>query len=430
MYRSAHAIDQTLRWYAINAASFCRYVALEPSFGGRPIGALRLRFPDGRLPAKVKRGGGLTARPAVLLLAGLHGDELMLPDILMDFVERLFFRRSAWPINYEYWADDSATGGNGTRWLGREVKVWDAQVVEKIRQTLDLVILPLANPDGRELVLGNRADAMNTGRKNQRPTAFPPHIGVDLNRNFSLPRAHGIRHAYGPVPGAAGQPTAAEPLPPRIGVGPARPDYPGQAPFSEVETLNVRDLLGRYPFECMIDLHMNAEKVFYPWGHAPTQQRDPVANNYMHPNDLLKHWLVAKNAANAMNLVGPLQGESFSFPPPSYGAGNVHDLYGKAPGSALDYAYATSLHGPRTLYSFCLEIGRYPNPTPHPLTARNEIDGKFTPQAFTGILTILEACAERTFATPEGVKAVNTKPKLVGLYSDVLKGGAIRALTR
>jgi hypothetical protein len=69
------------------------------------------------------------------------------------------------------------------------------------------------------------------------------------------------------------------------------------------------------------------------------------------------------------------------------------------------------------VYGFALEIGKAG--TPIAAVTPQEVSWKFTPQAFTGLLTILDACAKRVFATPGRVKAINARSRYSGLYDDV-----------
>ncbi len=383
MYRTAQTINDCLRWYAQTQASFAHYIALQPSQGGQPIGALRLRF-----------GGNFLRRPAVLLLAGLHGNELMLPDILVDFVERLAFTPGDWNI----------TQGSNTR----VIKTWPLSVLDSIRQSLDIVVLPLANPDGREHVLSNQANAFNMGRKNG-TSIEPPWVGVDLNRNFPLPANHGVQQTGS--------------LSPAPHVGPSLPShetYRGPSPLSEIESKNVDRLLSMYPFECMIDLHMNAQMVLYSWGHAPSQHLKSLQHDFMPADDLAKLASIGAATARAMSDVGSdTTSGGMSVDSMTYRAGDIYRTYGKAPGSALDYARDSTRDRPQVVYGFCLELGRASIELPQVLPA--DVLETYTPQGFTGMLTILEACAQGVFRAPARVRVADDKRRLVGLYESIVK---------
>lgn len=167
-------------------------------------------------------------------------------------------------------------------------------------------------------------------------------------------------------------------------------------------------------------LLLTAATSLYPFGHAPTQLTDQVANSYMNPDDLAKFAKVGSDAAVSMNLVGQ-KGTDPMSPAANYSAGNIVDKYRRAPGSALDYAYASSVGGPRTVYSFALEIGRAGMTEVFSHTSRDEISGRFMPQAFNGLLTILEACSNRVFQTDVRLQEVVNRPRLAGLYDSIVK---------
>jgi len=80
--------------------------------------------------------------------------------------------------------------------------------------------------------------------------------GVDINRNYA---------GFWGGPGAAGP----EPDPASTGTGVLDPTYRGAAPFSEPETLNVRDLLASRQVTLEISLHTFAALVLRPNGVNP-----------------------------------------------------------------------------------------------------------------------------------------------------------------
>ena len=80
--------------------------------------------------------------------------------------------------------------------------------------------------------------------------------GVDINRNYA---------GFWGGPGAAGP----EPDPASTGTGVLDPTYRGAAPFSEPETLNIRDLLASRQVTLEISLHTFAALVLRPNGVNP-----------------------------------------------------------------------------------------------------------------------------------------------------------------
>lgn len=116
---------------------------------------------------------------------------------------------------------------------------------ERLRRFVDgseLWVVPVANPDGYQ----HSWDHDRYWRKNRQG-----EHGVDLNRNFEV--AWGER-------GASDDPRS--------------PIYHGPAPFSEPETVALRDLLRREKIEAHIDFHSYSQLVLYPWSFTSTATPD------------------------------------------------------------------------------------------------------------------------------------------------------------
>src|SRR5207247_1119387 len=121
--------------------------------------------------------------------------------------------------------------------------------VKLIVDSLDTIVFPLVNPDGRAYVQDPAGDVW--WRKNRAAHPGTACIGVDLNRNFDLLWSSGIG-------------TSADPCEYQI--------YRGPSAFSEPETRNVRALLDSFPnVDCMIDVHSYSEDFLYPWGDDENQ---------------------------------------------------------------------------------------------------------------------------------------------------------------
>ncbi len=177
-------------------------------------------------------------KPTFFLMAAIHARELSTSEIALRLVDYLL---------QNYGVEGDAT------WLLDEHRV---------------VIVPVANPDGRRL-----AEQGYTQRKNRNYTysaaagetcAEPPsggsQYGVDLNRNASF--AWGVVNA---------------PTEPKCGL-----TYPGPAPASEPETAALENLVRQYfgdqrgesptaaaPLDTtgvLISLHSYSNLVLWPWG--------------------------------------------------------------------------------------------------------------------------------------------------------------------
>ncbi len=119
------------------------------------------------------------------------------------------------------------------------------ETLTKYVNTKETWFVPMPNPDGHVYI-----EQGNDWRKNRRPTTGG-NIGVDLNRNWG--------YQFG-VDGATSNDPASE-------------VYHGPYPFSENETIALRDLALRQRFATSLSYHSVASLVLYPWGyttdHAP-----------------------------------------------------------------------------------------------------------------------------------------------------------------
>lgn len=223
-------------------ASFTELITLpNPTCEGRTCHAIRVHHGD-------------AARSGVYLLGGIHAREWGSPDILVNFVQLL-------------------TGAyrNGTGITQGGAAVSDAQV-RAIVETLDIVVFPQANPDGRHYSM--TVDPM--WRKNRRPADHgDPGCpsgggngpGVDINRNYDF---------------VWDFPTTFSPSAPlATSADPCSEIYYGPGPVSEPETRNVVWLLDRHPsVGYFIDIHSFGEDILFSWGDDDDQSTDPTMAFY------------------------------------------------------------------------------------------------------------------------------------------------------
>ena len=284
--------------------------------------------PEGRIShaIKIAKGGG--DRHGVLLLGGLHARELVNPDLLVAFALKL---------SQAYTGDTGLTYGP---------KSYSAVDVKLIVETLDTIVFPLVNPDGRSFVQAANGDAM--WRKNRAPHPGTSCIGVDINRNFDFLWSSGIG-------------TSTNPCDYQI--------YRGPSAFSEPETRNARSLLETFPnVESMIDVHSYSEDFLYPWGDDENQSTDPTMNFQNSAFDGLRgvlgdttykeyipqpdwDWL-ARTAKRVTDAITAVRGRPYT-PKESTG------LYPTS-GTSDDYAFSRHFvdGSKRRVYAFVLETGR------------------------------------------------------------------------
>ena len=207
---------------------------------------------EGRTGSALRIHAGQDARAGVYLLGGVHAREWGSPDILINFVQLL---------------TDAYRTGTGITQGGASVS---ADEVQRIVTTLDVVVFPQANPDGRHHSM--TLDPM--WRKNRRPAdaGQPPcpggggnGPGVDLNRNYDF---------------LWDFPTAFSPQAPvATSTDPCEEIYCGPGSVSEPETANVTWLLDQHPSVThFIDVHSFGELILYNWGDDDDQTTDPSMN--------------------------------------------------------------------------------------------------------------------------------------------------------
>ena len=206
---------------------FCQIINLENSREGKPIRAVKL----GKGSSQTRRG--------VLFVGGIHARELLNPDALIYF---------AYNLAYAYKQNkDFVLGG----------KKYAASVVKLLIESMDIFILPCANPDGRAFVLAPNGDRMWRG--NRAPNPGKACKGVDINRNFDFLWTSGIKTSS----------NACDPS----------QLYKGPSAFSEPETRNVRQLLDSFPHIVgMIDVHSYSNFIMYPWGDDENQTTNTSMN--------------------------------------------------------------------------------------------------------------------------------------------------------
>ena len=229
-YLSVAALDAAVDHITTTYPAITAAITLpEASVEGRPIKALKI--------GETTSSG----RPAVIFLGGTHARELINPETVVGFALRLC---------------DAYVNNTG---LAFGPKTYDPSTIQSIVKTLDLVLLPMVNPDGRNHCLVPGGEPM--WRKNRSNHPGDACRGVDLNRNCDFLWSSGIG-------------TSADSC---------SDVYKGPAAFSEPEARNVRWLIDQFPSAtCMIDIHSYSELVLFPWGDDDNQTTDPN-QNFLNP---------------------------------------------------------------------------------------------------------------------------------------------------
>jgi carboxypeptidase T len=160
-------------------------------------------------------------KPAVIFMGGHHAREHLSVEVPLGFIK---------------WLMREWTNGNNPR-------------VNQILETREIHFIPMVNPDGLSYDIdGGRYKAWRKNRARNANGTF----GVDLNR------------IYGYKWGTGGSST-----------NPSSETYMGPKPFSEPETLAIKNYLERNRhIRIVLSFHTFSELILYPWGHT----QDPIAN--------------------------------------------------------------------------------------------------------------------------------------------------------
>src|SRR6185369_2514600 len=123
MYRTIAQLDAAITSLVNTKPDLCTSVALSNSVEGRQILALRLR------------AGGGTNRRGILIVGGMHARELMNPDAIVELATDLVAA----------YKSSNGLAYGGASWSSTDVRI--------MMETLDIWMLPCANPDGRNRVM-------------------------------------------------------------------------------------------------------------------------------------------------------------------------------------------------------------------------------------------------------------------------------------
>jgi Zinc carboxypeptidase len=251
-YKKSAEIDGALQNLALTYSSTCGTFTLNhQAWGGAKVRAVRIQ-------------AGTTSLTPVLFTGGMHARELVPPDALLSFCDKLLSAdRAGTPITYPDFTDDG-----GAVYKGYTVS---NAAVSKILNSFSLFVVPCVNPDGRDFALGTDPQ----WRKNRRPDATCP--GVDLNRNF--PIAWDADTFFTPTAALKVSSSKAPCNKNFRGYTLAPPPSPSGA---EPETQNLIELVAGESIQYLVDVHMFGRTVLYPWG-MDTNQSTVMGQNFHEP---------------------------------------------------------------------------------------------------------------------------------------------------
>jgi murein tripeptide amidase MpaA len=333
-YLTADEVEKAIEMGVENHAGYIERIPLPNlTWEKRQIHAVRIGKGSGR------------RRPAVCFIGGVHGREWGSPDILTYFAMRLL---------------RAYRDKHGFR-LGKNVV--SAARVRRLVETMDIILLPQVNPDGRAFSMNRHP----FWRKNRRPAPRGKDhrsIGVDLNRNFPFLWRFDKHFAPGTVE-STHKPGDYE-------------TYVGPRPASEPETRNVIWLLDRFPnIRYYVDLHSYGETILHSWGSDDNQSRNPKMSfrnrSYdgkrgLINDDVYREYVPAADEKEAIRMGHHMAGAMRLLRDRKYQVKQSVGLYPTA-GSSDDYAYSRHFLDRRKgkLIAYTIEWGRSHASTPfHP----------------------------------------------------------------
>jgi len=276
-------------------------------------------------------------RVGVYFLGGVHANEWGSPDILINFIQQL---------------ERAYVGGDGLTFGG---KTFSAADISKIVDTLDILVFPQANPDGRYYSM----NVEENWRKNRRPApaGSPNCCGVDLNRNYDF--LWDFRRYFSPDSTVA------------TCTNPCSTFYCGPSSFSEPESRNARWIVEQFAnTRFFIDLHSAGQHILYRWSDDSNQSTN-ASMNFMNTvydgkrgtNGPYMEYIPKGDLATSLSLAGILREAIKAVRGTDYDMAQGYRLYPMS-GSSEDYFYSRhctdATH--EKIITFTLEWGKASHP--------------------------------------------------------------------
>lgn len=245
--------------------------------------------------------------PTAIIVCGLHGRELMNTQSAIYFVAQLMGHLrdgSDWDVANMHYPDGFGSPELVEGELARSgTDPWKNDSLRTIFESLRLIIVPNANPNGRDInfagipYLNREPGSVLPGRKNLRPVEeaeltllWDPigpcgsagSVGVDLNRNFGFLFGHETARSDSSVDATTSRCRWSN-------------QFCGPEAVSEVESQMIQQLVDDHPAtRLFIDTHsyatdqgpemrMSAGFVLHPWAFAATQTTDPSQTVFSRP---------------------------------------------------------------------------------------------------------------------------------------------------
>ncbi|ARV43896.1 M14 family metallopeptidase [Bacillus inaquosorum] len=234
-------------------------------------------------------------------------------------------------------------------------KTFSSKEVKSLIESVDFLIFPDVNPDGRfysqmkEAMWRRNRNPVDSGDVNQ-------CIGVDINRNFDF--LWNFPDHFSPL--AAVQ-TSTDPCS-------MSQTYHGSSPESEPETKNVVWMFDRFPqIKWYLDIHCHGEKILTSWGDDENQSNQPNMN-FKNPafnqvrglegDSTYKEFIPSDDRTITIALANKMAQGIKAVRGRNYAVQQAFALYPTS-GTTDDYAYSRHTTNPSDakIYGFTIEWG-------------------------------------------------------------------------
>ncbi|MEV5835600.1 M14 family zinc carboxypeptidase [Nocardia sp. NPDC052112] len=306
-------------------------------------------------------------RVTALAIAGMHAREWAQPDALLSFAQKLL---SAYKTNSAFVIP--AYTEAGTTFGPISVP---ASTIKMMIDKLSILLVPLANPDGRAYSQSKNTQVHRSWRKNRAPSPLPGSpplsVGVDINRNFDI--AWDFDVYYSPAFLASGLlgGTKNPADPDGVFIGKPKPAPDQHHPLIEPEVKNLIWLLDNRPVTFSVDLHSALLKIMYPWaiernGKDDTQTFQKTALDGTRDGtlgDKYSEFFPYKPPVRLLDkhdqIARAMQGKIKAATGRLYPFGGIADVAYPATGTFTDFFFSRQFTVPNSppLHAFAAEIG-------------------------------------------------------------------------